>query len=346
MLLLGPAAAVLRPDEPVPPVEPLTPLDTLFPETSWLRAPLPDNTAVHPDSAAGIFEIRRQVAIAAAFNISAWTAYVNVLPADHPLTPVKLLHTGDAALSAVLATGVPIPEGWQPTNDTDAQGYFVQPDYQSPADVTGRIYELQGVRVNTGPDAAQYPFTASYGGRMVGTQNNPGHFISWMFSGYRYNTPGDPDSTYQNKLWGAFATSIPAAGTVVRTDELERGLIRHPVGVEFMAADPAIQIAPVWPAQRRDSGSRQHLPQGTRGRLPAGYPINPEWPRVIRILCTAFRDYGWVHYDTAGAVAIRFEPDAWPYMSGYHSYDLMRMVPWGDMEIMMVGSDANPNPLL
>jgi len=350
-------------------------LDAMYggPESgSWLTTKLPDNTAVEPTSATAVqYIVDTYNAYGGWINGVAdgnWTSVINVVPADTPLVPVigkgNVEQEYAADLKAMLAAGVPIPADIPPfaPGDGDAELVIIQPDWvgtvagNGGGTVTGRMYELW---------IAQHPSTTVsgewecyWGGRMTGIMgdsapqawwdgykpiNRYGHWIDYFVDDY-----ADPDTSYSNHNWGAQATSIPLTGTLLTRLDVLRGVINHPIHYELPIVDQSVQGTYTWPAMRWDGGSHQNCPHGTRMRFPAGYPINPAWPWLTKLIVTCIRDYGMVQTDTVGPTTgptFRMEPGAADLVpGGVNLGAVTSAIPWGDLEQIAVGSDTNPNP--
>jgi hypothetical protein len=318
---------------------------TITSPTNFWNTPLPDDVALDPTAIDAPAELARKASRVGTYvNRTAWTANVEIVPPDQPLVPVLLRRADNGPkLAAVLATGVPIPAGWQPTADSDARGIFYQPNYVSPdGRFAGRLYELQGVRREDPALSGGFAWSATWGGRMSSAAANPGHWISWQYSGYRYATPADPDSTYQRKEWGATATGLPDAEGTIAADDVAKGRINHALLISLPYSRPC-GASPRWPAQRCDGYKTGNpLVEGLRIRLPPGYQSRCTIP-LGRMVDQALTEYGAVIGDSSGAVTVREEPRApAPDVPGYTA---IACVGWGAVQVLAVGSDAAPNVL-
>lgn len=170
---------------------------------SWIYTKLPDNTAVHANSAAMVEQIVQSafgvnpyttVASYPTINIDVFTATVNVIPSDQPLVPVYM-YGGQAregwamARNGMAQEGFPIPEGMQPTvyppghakagqPDTDGTLVLYQPDKEwvgRPGDekYKGWLYELWGAISPEQNAALGNParWTCKQPGRFPGVKN-------------------------------------------------------------------------------------------------------------------------------------------------------------------------------
>jgi hypothetical protein len=271
-------------------------------------------------------------------NTTSWSAELVVVAPDQPLVPVTLTRTGSSALTAVFKTGLPIPPGWRPQGDRDAHAVFYQPDYVGPGGHRGRYYEAWRIA----QDATTGQWSADWGGRITSVETSNGYFTDWRYSGYRYSTPGDPDSTYQEKGWGGTATSLPLIGGVISAEDCALGTIEHAVGLAVINPKAGYR----WPAQRGDgwSGSTSVIQEGMRLRFPPGYEPPATLHPFARMLSIAVRDYGAVVWDKAGTVSVRAEPPCTSLFDGTTAYDLLNGFEWGKLEVLATGSASNPNP--
>jgi len=319
-----------------------------FDPTCWLYRPVSSDVAVDPATPQVAAELARQAAIVNPWlNYNAYTAALTEVPADQPLTPVKLWRGGwtflppwAVKLSRTLAGGVPIPDGFMPNTGTDSEACFYQPDYVGPTGYQGRYYELWTMRRNTGPDAAEFPWVAGWGGKTIATNLWPGHFIDWYYDqdyswqpgpGYRSSTPSHPDSTYQERSWGTTATSLPLRDLEITGADLQRGRIDHLVGLAVIYSG--------WPhrspAQRSDSNQASNVVrEGMRLFLDADCEIPVGLHPVARIIAQAAKDYGLVIWDQAGALSFRCEPGAQRAWAGTPTYDVLGGFPWADLRVM------------
>lgn len=142
----------------------------------------------------------------------------------------------------------------------------------------------------------------------------------WLFDGredygYFFNYGGvihnfsQSDGTIPN-TWGTRASSLWLVGGVIMIQEYLDGLIPH----KLTLALPVTAPTHIPPATRHDSmalipsGSfADGVAEGAMFRFPANTVINPAWPRMIRMVATAIRDYGLVVTDTGGTAQFWFE---------------------------------------
>jgi len=113
MLLGGPALVVQSTTAPIPPT---VPDDIWLNPLGYVYAPLPTSVALDPASSSCVTELAAQAGLNLPnINTFQFTAKINVLPADHPLTPVRLDRTESdpvmSELRARFAAGTPIAAG-------------------------------------------------------------------------------------------------------------------------------------------------------------------------------------------------------------------------------------------
>lgn len=244
----------------------------------------------------------------------------------------------------------------------------------------GRIYELWGAKSPAQNAALGNPaeWTALYAGRLSGVINRvtarpvdriTGDALSQGRPGYwAPKAPMDtsanagywglgPEGVYEKKDWMTTAAHVPFSHQIVRLREIQEGVIRHPIG--FLLSDlwgtpqQADGNQPqVWPATGYDAGSRTWMRQGARFRLPAGYTASypagmpVSWRPWFDMFITAMRDYGMIFTDTTGnSFSIRGEPGLTAYYpAGFNSNPFLKYLPWEDLQMLAVGSDANFYP--
>jgi hypothetical protein len=382
---------------PQPPSTPLPPSPSgpvvarsIFAPTSFWNAAVPTAVALAADTVNGkpvnptvgqelaTFAKRKDGSSNTWINYKAYTAPITTVPASARLEPVRLCRSypsgclpswavsldrtlrGVARDGHYLGGGVPVPEGFAPPNDTDAEAIFYQPDYVAPDGKLGRVYELWGMRRNPDFDpalpvsATNARWMAAWGGRLVGAnRQGVGYWTDcwWSGCGYQADTNADPDawgrpdSQARDHNWGATATSLSLLGTQVSLDECRDGVIRHAVGIEVPDAHPGAW----WPAQRGDGGqSSAVLTEGMRLTFPPGAAKPAGLTAVGSSLWDAARNYGLIIDDkTSSSLNFRVEPGcektAWWGRVG--AYDQLRGFPWADLRVIARGSETRPNPL-
>lgn len=319
--------------------------------SSFWGTRLPDNATIDPNSAAIVADLVTQSGLAApTLNIAGWTAEPVVVPASQPLVPVTLNST-DGILKAVLALGVPIPAGWQPTNDNpnwptsgtypDWEGSFWQPDWVSPHNAAwiGRYYELYHASRD-----ANGNWSCGGGARMINV--NPTtrpHFNNVGDPNYAT----DPDSSYCSAAWGAQGSGLPLMPGTLSLKDCQRGYVDHALMLEVVNA----RASQVWPAQRNDGqvhtvGQNGYVVlEGQRLRFPPGYQIPAGASYLQRLIVQAVRDYGCCITDKGGCLAFRGAPSASSYLAGIAGWQAMIGFPWRDLQATAVGTDLIQTPV-
>lgn len=352
MLLGGPALVVKGAAVPPPP----PPDDEIwFDPPSYVYAPLPDAVVLDGSSTAIAAEIAHQASLALPnVNTYQFTAKVNILPADYPLTHVRLDRAETdppmSELRARFAAGIPVVAGYEPMEDPalsnwDGEYLAVQPDRIVPGhpEWHGYYVEVYKLKWNTSTgysdgvpnaDYATYPMTARYGGIDVRCSWNHGHFYDW--------TSG-PAGTKQYAGWGAPATSMPLAGLTITESDILRGEINHAVG---LSVSKSAYSRRRWPAQRSDGNDPTNVVgEGMRLRFPVGHTLVTPHP-LGQLIEAAVVKHGFAIWDqSAGVLSLRAEPAVQNYFgAGVHGYDVLRGFPWGALQTLAIGNDSDPNP--
>jgi len=348
------AAAPAQP----PPPPPAVPDDIWFDPPGYIYAPLPDNVALDAATAATVAELVRQAGLALP-NVNTWqyTAKINVLPANYPLTPVKLARAEiDASMTELrnrFAAGLPIAAGYEPMESPVTNQYWdgeyaaVQPERTFPGhpEWKGYYVDVYKLKWNTdtgystgtpNSDYAQFPLTANYGGIDIRCSWSPGHFYLW--------TTG-PAGSAQYAGWGTTASALPLAGLTITENDILRGEINHAIG---LSVSKSAYSRRRWPAQRSDGNdSTNVLGEGMRFRLPAGWTPNPAHHPICQLIERAAAKHGFVIWDqSSGLLTLRGEPAVQNYFgAGVHGFDILRGFPWGSLQMLAVGDDTTANPL-
>jgi hypothetical protein len=334
-------------------------LSSLMAPASFFNALLPGSATLNVlDTAlAGPYLTAEALRAPPGLNTTKYSAATYTVPTTQPLVPVRLrMPSGGAtppyakALEAVMRTGLPIPAGYAPQGDTDDIGAFWMPGWtgtQSDGTVLhGRIYEAWRLRPNTDPSTPNIAWEAQWGGRLSGVAESKGHYID-RYTTYRDRAypalPTDPVKAdlFEEKGWGAMATSIPIQPTLIKAADVQAGVIRNAMGLNVSKPGPGWR----WPAQRSDGAltSLNPIQEGMRLRLPANYVAPSNLNPFVQMVIAAARDYGFVVTDHAANLAIRAEP-AVSSLLPVPAYAALYGFPWGSLQVMATGSDTNPTP--
>lgn len=300
-------------------------------QASWQYTPLPGNATVDTvNGPAFVAELVRQSGLQKpSLNVWTFTAEQYYADKNTPVVPVTCT-SGDSHLNQAFAEGVPIPAGAQPTNDSDATLLVYQPDSAH----GGTYWEMW--------KAAQDPNTGAwscrFGGRMTGVNTRTtGRYEQWVTG---------PTGTYEATSWGVQGSGLPYWCGLITPADLQRGHCNHALLLEMV--NGASGVHP-WPAWRSDGGMTT-LPwtnvwEGARVRLRAGYPIDPTWHPILQCVVRTYSMYGaFVTDKTAWNLVMRATPSCAPYLGSTRDYDVLNGFPWGDLQLLTPGSDANPIP--
>ena len=288
------------------------------PDSFWYK-PIPANASLNPNSAAYVAEFQRQYKTyynTIGINVGAYSTPVYPAGADTATVPVvqwSCQNYLDPGLVQQWAA-VPIPSYAQPADGTDAEMTVYQPSSDS-------MWEFWRARQVNGQ------WQACWGGKMSGVSKNPG---IWP------------------PRYGTAATGLPFAPGQITVQELKSGVIRHVIGIALVDAEKSSIFS--WPANRSDGYNPKNdpnrIPEGLRFRLdPAvnvdALSINP----VAKIIAKAAQTYGFVVWDKAGSISLRFEnpkvytlngqPNPYPAIwNGTPTYALLNGIPWDRLQFL------------
>jgi hypothetical protein len=350
---------------PVPPpvIVPPTPPSNPTAPTSFINALLASNRAIDSISASSVSDLTAQtvpgnpgVSFPPSLNVYGFTATVNILADAYPTSPVRLANSSTAtdvvALKNIMAAGVPVITGYEPAQDPHDPTIFWDGEYACWQPGLNRSWEIYKLQWNTDTgystthptkpgtpkaDWATYKFTASWGGRTSNLSTNPGHPVDRLDGDQ--NSPGP---TYERKGWNSTATSLPLVGLTILETDVSAGVINHAIAIAVASAKGGFR----WPAQRTDgSGATPLVSEGMRYRLPFGHVPNPAHHPICQMIEAAVRDYGMVVRDkSSGGITVGAEPGVAHYLNGTPSYAVLNGFPWSSLQLLTVGSDADPNP--
>ncbi len=157
------------------------------------------------------------------------------------------------------------------------------------------------------------------------------------------------DVSKSNGIWqhpfGAAATGLPFFAGQIQVKELREGEIKHVMGIALVRVKSG---KPSWPANRSDGKSKasEAIPEGMRLRLDPSINVDKlNLHPIARMIAKAAQVYGFVVWDVAGSVSLRFEnPKPYtlagqpsPYVALLQetpSYALMKGIPWDKMQFM------------
>jgi len=211
---------------------------------------------------------------------------------------------------------VPIPSYAQPADGTDSEMSIYQPS----TDTLWEFWQMQ--QVGTG-------WQACWGGKMTDVSKNPGIWTA---------------------PYGGSATGLPYSAGQITVDELQSGVIDHVIGIALVDTENWDKFS--WPADRSDgynpNGIANRIQEGQRFRIDPTINIdalnlNP----IAAMVAKAGQKYGFVVWDKAGAISLRFEnsksltllgqPD--PYVAlfnGVPNYSILYGIPWNSLQFLPV----------
>lgn len=319
--------------------------------TSFINTPLPDGVLLSADETGPAAAALAAQASKSYINIAPnWASNAYVVGQHTPLvSPTMSPASSDGTkqqLAALVADGVPIPEDVVVGTDTDAELVIYAPDGVFDADGNLRFVDTLWELWRAKKDPTTGAWTYADGGRMSYVSSSPGHWRS-RTSGATY--PDVPPvgskyrDTFERNIWGVTAAKLPLVELSITGEDLQRGVIRHALGLSVLAQ--YVATGKRWPAQGYDGYvAGAPLQDGMRGRLPAGFVVPTTLHPVAQMIATALRDYGFVIWDRAGSMNFRATADVKPFIDVGLS-NVLDGFPWDQVQILATGSDSVPNPV-
>jgi hypothetical protein len=295
--------------------------DKVFAADSFWYAAIPKNAALHPENKAFVGEFLRQKKAYFGhvnINTSKWASPVHVVGPD--VAPTRVTESdcqkknfADPNLARQWAA-VPMPANAREADGSDAEMTIYQPS-------TDTLWEFWQARKVDGR------WQACWGGRLQNASKSDGVFLDH---------------------YGTTATSLPFIGGQITAEELQRGEIRHVIGISLVDAEHFNLKS--WPAHRSDGWNPEKLPN----RIPEGlrFRLDPEidvdalkMHPVAKTIAKAAQKYGFVLWDKAGAISLRAENpksyaargqlDPYPALfKGKSSATVLDGFPWDQLQFM------------
>lgn len=290
-----------------------------FAADSFWYAPLPKEVLLNQNSNAYVAEFLRQYRTYyndVGINTTAYSTPVYAAGAQAATVPVTQWSCQgylDADLNRQWSA-VPIPPDARPADGTDAEMTIYQPSSDS-------LWEFWQARQVHGQ------WQACWGGKMPDVSRNPGIWAP------RY---------------GVAATGLPFAPGQITLQELNSGAIRHVIGIALVDAEKSTVFS--WPANRSDGynpdNAPNRIPEGLRFRLDPSVNVDAlNIHPVAKIIARAAQTYGFVVWDKAGAISLRFENpkvhaaavQGDPYAAiwnGTPDYAILKGIPWDRLQFL------------
>jgi hypothetical protein len=295
------------------------PARPIFAPTSFWYRPIPKDAPLNPKSADYVAEFERQYHSyynSIGINLDAYSAPVYAVGPRTKTVPVTQWNCQNY-LDPDLPRqweAVPIPTYARPARGSDAEMTIYQPS----ADTMWEFWQARQVNGR---------WQACWGGKMSEVSKNDG---IW---------PG---------RYGVAATGLPFAPGQITVQELKSGAIRHVIGIALVDAERSSVFS--WPANRSDGYNPQNapnrIPEGIRFRLDPTINVDAlNISPVAKIIAKAGQTYGFVVWDKAGSISLRFEnPLAYtlvgqsdPYVAilgGTPAYSVLKGIPWDRLQFL------------
>jgi len=295
--------------------------DRIFSSTSFWYTPIPSVVPLHPNSAGFVSDFLRQKDKYYGNVTINSTKYASpVYYVDNSLRKVKVTQWDcqkkgflDTSLAEQWAE-VPIPSYAKPADGTDGEMTI----YQASTDTLWEFWKTRQVNGE---------WQACWGGRMQNASQSDGVF---------------------NTYYGTTATSLPFIGGQITAEELQRGEIKHAIGIALVEAESSKIVS--WPAHRSDGrnldNAPNRIPEGLRFRLDPKVNVDAlDMHPVGKIIAKAAQKYGFVVWDHAGALSLRLQnPYSYtvfskpnPYdalYAGSPTYKILANFPWDKLQFL------------
>lgn len=250
----------------------------MFSATSVWNQPLSPVAATDPNSAAMVSDLAGQAASEYQQGIGPdiGTTGTTTVYQVGPNQPTVQVHLSNPTLwwrvslqSAFDA--VPVPATAQPAAGSDAEMTIWQPS-------TNKLWEF--FQMEKEPDG----WHAAWGGAMQNVSQSPGY----------YTTSSWPGAL---SVWGATATSLPAAAGMITLHDIQQGHIDHALAIELPYPRAGVWT---WPAQRSDgTGTDPNaIPEGAQLRLNPNLNLAAlHLPPLTMMIAQAAQKYGMIVRD-------------------------------------------------
>jgi hypothetical protein len=303
----------------------------LFASTSVWNQPLSPTAAIDPGSGAMVSDLATQAVAEYQQNIGPYiettgTTTVYEVGAGQPTVRVQL---SDPALWWRVALqsafdAVPIPTNAQPAAGSDAEMTIWQPS----TDKLWEFFEMQKQADG---------WHAAWGGAIENVSQSPGY----------YTTSSWPGAL---SVWGATATSLPAAAGVITLQDIRQGQINHALALELPYPRAGTWT---WPAQRADGTGTDPdaIPEGAQLRLDPKLNLAAlHLPPLTMMIAQAVQRYGMIVRDqTHQAIGLYAEnpiplgsnpyytsgtPNPTGPFGGQWPDTLLHSFPWSSLEVL------------
>jgi hypothetical protein len=299
-----------------PPAKP-----AIFSPTCFWYTPIPAVVPLHPNSVNFAIEFVRQKKAyygTVSINLTAYASPVYVADANSATVRVTKWDCQNNGFSDPKLTeqwkAVPIPAHAEPADGTDAEMTVFQPSSDT-------LWEFWQARKINGQ------WQACWGGCMRNVSKSQG---IWQHP------------------YGTTATGLPFLGGQITAEELQRGEIRHVMGIALVDTEKWQVYS--YPANRSDGynpkDTPNRIPEGLRFRLDPGVAVDAlKMHPIGKIIAKAAQKYGFVVWDKAGGISLRAQnpksytklgqADPYPALfKGTPTYALLNGFPWERLQFL------------
>lgn len=295
--------------------------DNVFSKSSFWYKPIPLDVKLDPNSAALTNDfVRQKTKYLNHVAINTYSFSSPIYMPDSKVKPVKVTYSNcqklwvDPVFIQMMAS-VPIPSYAKPAPGTDGEMTI----YDRAND---RVWELWKASMDS-----QGNWSACWGGKMDNVATNSGIF---------------------QKGYGTTATGLPFLGGQITAEELEKGEIKHAIGISLV--DTAAWNVISWPANRSDGYNPTNAPnriaEGQRFRLDPKVNVDAlPMGKAGKAIAKAAQKYGFVVWDRSGSINIRAQntytytlqgkPDPYPELFEKKArYEVLDGFPWDKLQFL------------
>src|SRR5258708_1403785 len=271
-----------------------------FAADSYVHTPLPDTAPIDVNSTGYVLDLTNKIRDNYQhMDATIVKSPIYVVGSDVPTVPVSnALKQPDGTIKDFPPldakwSAVPIPDDFYTNTNPAVPEDEIQCIYQPSTDTIWEFWWMSktGTKVMNSSGVMVDGWQAAWGGRMDSVSTNKGFWITDPVNGATY---------------GANATGIPHLAGIMTIQELQIGVINHPLG--FAVPNPSVTHR--FPAQRGDGGDLN--PLAVQEGMVMRFPYNLDLTTLsltpfALMICKAIQKYGMVCWDWSGVCGFRLE---------------------------------------
>jgi hypothetical protein len=305
------------------------PKPQFFAASSPWNLPVPANTALDGSSSTLVGSLVNMVnTYGAGLEVMSYSTPIYTVPATQPTVYVQISPNSSGQVNPDLQralSAVPIPPGAQPAAGTDEMLVINQP-------ATNTMWELWHAQLESDG------WHADWGGRIIDVSQSPGY--------YEHIVASD-GTVLEQPWWGASATSLALADSVITVRDLQNGYIDH--ALALLVPHPWARAGVVaWPAERTDGISTDpaSIPEGAHFRLDPTLNIDSlNLPALTKMIALAAQQYGFIVRGSSSDVTVQGQAprtanqtSVWQNImaaSGFKYWvQVLQQFPWSHLQLL------------